>query len=67
MSFIQTFNYEQDIEPLVAQDKALEIDKIIPIPFKESSINQSIYIKPHLYETRSIYIKNGVSTKKYDT
>jgi hypothetical protein len=45
-------NYEQEIEPLVAKDKTLEIDELVPILFKEGPLNQFISSKEKIFKNQ---------------
>jgi hypothetical protein len=54
--------YEQDIEPLVAKDKVLEIDEIIPTPFKEQSLNT--FIKDHMFMNQGLYTLKMVAARR---
>ncbi|WP_052342632.1 hypothetical protein [Bacillus sp. EB01] len=55
-------NYEQDIEPLVGQDKALEIDEIVPLPFKGPELNR--FISNHTFMKQGLYTLSMVAIRK---
>lgn len=54
--------YEQGIEPLVAKDKALEIDEIIPLSFKQAEINQ--FVENHTFMKQGLYTLKMISARR---